>query len=187
MPSVSAPFGLRPATHPSGTIRPTLMTIRSTYAADIFQNQPVQIVPSATGEGTIQAAAVGARFIGTFQGVEFTDVDGRRRVSNRWAANTVGTDINAYVTLDPAIIYEIQSDAALNLADIGKQYDFTAASGNAVTGLSSQMLAVSSSAANAGMRLIGLAPYPDNAWGDPFVVAQVMISEHQNVADVAAY
>ena len=187
MSSNSAPFGLRAVTHPSGVIRPTVMTIRSTYASDNFQNQPVQIVPSSTGEGTIQAAAVGARIIGTFQGVEWTDVDGRRRVSNRWAANTTGTEINAYVTLDPAIVYEIQSNAALNLADIGKQYDFTAASSNAVTGISTQMLDVASAAANATFRLIGITPYADNAWGDNFVIAQVMISEHQNVADVAAY
>ena len=187
MSSTSAPFGLRPVYSPSGTVRPAQYTILSGYATQILQNQPVQIVPSSTGEGTIGAAAVGARFIGTFAGVEWTDTDGRRRVSNKWTAGTTGTDIVCYVSLDPNLVYEIQSNAALAITDIGKQFDFTAASGSTVTGLSSQMLDVASAAANASLRLIGITPGADNAWGDTYVVAQVTISEHQNVADVAAY
>jgi hypothetical protein len=49
------------------------------------------------------------------------------------------------------------------------------------------MLGVSTTAANASMRVIGLTPGPDNAWGDAFPIVQVQISEHQNVADVAGY
>ena len=98
------------------------------------------------------------------------------------------TDIVAYVTLDPTIVYEIQSNAALNLTDIGKQYNTTTiTAGSATTGLSAVMLDVSSSAANNSLRVIGIAPAVDNAWGDTYVIAQVQISEHQNVADVAAY
>lgn len=187
MSSTSQPFGLRPAYSPSGVIRPTAYSINSGYGSNILQFQPVRIVPSSTGEGTIAAAAVGERFIGTFMGVEFTDSDGRRRVSNKWTASTSATDIVAYVTLDPTIVYEIQSDAAIAVTDIGKQYDFTAASGSTVTGLSTQMLGVSTAASNAGLRLIGITPGPDNAFGDTYVICQVQISEHQNVADVAAY
>ena len=35
--------------------------------------------------------------------------------------------------------------------------------------------------------VIGLTPGPNNAWGDTYVIVQVQISEHQNVADVADY
>jgi hypothetical protein len=133
------------------------------------------------------AAAVGAAFIGTFQGVEFIDSDGRRRVSNKWTGATAGTEIVAYVTIDQSITYQIQSNAALAVTDIGKQFDFSAASGNTTTGLSSQTLDVASAAANAAVRLIGIVPGPDNAWGDTYVNALVQISEHQNTADVAAY
>lgn len=187
--TVNAPFGLRPAYSPSGVIRPTAFTIANGYAANIFQNQPVRIAPATTGgetEGTIVASAVGAAFIGAFQGVEFTDSDGRRRVSNKWTASQVGTDIVAYVTLDPTIVYEVQSNAALTVADIGKQYDMTTISGNTTTGLSSQALDVASAASNASVRLIGITPGPDNNWGDTYVIAQVQISEHQFVADKAA-
>ena len=188
MSSVSQPFGLRPVYSPSGVVRPTAYSILTGYAANILQNQPVKIVTSSTGEGTIAAAAIGDRFIGTFQGVEFTDSDGRRRVSNKWTASQAGTDIVAYVTLDPTIVYEIQSNAALAVTDIGKQYDFTTiGTGSTVVGISQMMLDVASAAANASFRLIGITPGPDNNWGDTYVIAQVQISEHQNVADVAAY
>lgn len=188
MSSVSQPFGLRPVYSPSGVVRPTAYSILTGYASNILQNQPVKIVTSSTGEGTIAAAAIGDRFIGTFQGVEFTDTDGRRRVSNKWTASLAATDIVAYVTLDPTIVYEIQSNAALVVSDIGKQYDFTTVgTGSTVVGISQMMLDVASAAANASFRLIGITPGPDNNWGDTYVIAQVQISEHQNVADVAAY
>ncbi len=183
MPSVSAPFGLRPVNHSSGIIHPVAMTIASAYNTDIYQNQPVAIA----ADGTITAAAVGARFIGTFQGVEWTDSEGRRRVSNRWTANTVGTDIVAYVTRDSLIMYDIQTNAAVNLLNIGNQYDFTAASGSSTTGLSTQMLDVASVAANASLQIVNITPNVDNAWGDSYVVVRVRISEHQMVADVAQF
>lgn len=185
MSATSAPFGLRPVFHPSGTIRPVASTVLSAYNANIFQNQPVAIA----ADGSVVAAAAGARFVGAFQGVEFTDGEGRRRVSNRWLANTVATDIIAWITRDPAIVYEIQSSATVALADVGSQADFSAASGSAVVGLSTQLLDMASitNSASAGLRILGLTPGADNAFGDAFVVLQVQISEHQDVADRIAY
>ena len=82
MSSTSAPFGLRPAYHPSGTVRPAASTILTGYASNILQFQPVKIVPSSTGEGTIAAAAVGDRFIGTFMGARLLgEQDNGRRLA----------------------------------------------------------------------------------------------------------
>jgi len=184
MSATSAPFGLRAVYSPSGVVRPQAMTILTAYGANILQNQPVKIGTN----GTVEAAAIGDSFIGTFCGVEFTDTDGRRRVSNKWTSGTSATDIIAYVTLDPTLVYEIQSNAALDVLDIGEQFDFTTiTAGNATVGLSQLMLDVASSAANASLRLIGITPGPDNNWGDTYVIAQVQIAEHQNVAKIAAY
>lgn len=186
MSTVSQPFGLRPAYSPSGILRPTAYSILTGYAANILQSQPVKIGTN----GTIQAAAIGDRFIGTFQGVEFTDSDGRRRVSNKWTASQAGTDIIAYVTLDPTIVYEIQANGSIAVTDIGKQADFTTiTAGSTVTGLSALMLdtATLTDTGNASLRIIDLAPAPDNDFGDNFTIVQVQISEHQNVADRAAY
>ena len=182
MSSTSAPFGLRPSYSPSGVVRPTAYSIAANYATTIYQNQPVKLV-----DGNLEAAAVGDRFIGTFQGVEWDDSDGRHRVSNKWTAQSGATNIVAYATLDPTIVYEIQSNAALTAADIGGQYDFTAASGSSVVGNSTQMLDVASLANNASLRVVGITPGSNNAWGDTYVVVQVQIAEHQNVADVADY
>lgn len=185
MSSTSAPFGLRPAYNRfGGIIRPSAYKIATGYAANILQNQPIKIHT----DGYINAAAIGDRFIGTFQGVEWTDSDGRRRVSNKWTTGTAGTDIVVYTTEDPGIVYEIQSNATLAIGDIGKQFDFTTiTAGSTTTGLSALMLDAASSAANASLQLLNIAPGIDNAWDDTYVIAQVRISEHQFVADVAAF
>jgi hypothetical protein len=186
MSSTSQPFGLRPAYSPSGVIRPTAYTIASAYGANLLQNQPVKI----GADGTLQAAAIGDRFIGSFQGVEFTDSDGRRRVSNKWTASTVASDIVAYATLDPSIVFEIQANGSIAITDIGSQADVTTiTAGSTVTGLSAVMLntATLTDSANAMLRIINIAPGPDNAAGDSFTVVQVQVSEHQNVADRVAY
>ena len=185
MPSTSAAFGLRPAFHPSGIIRPVAMTIESGYNANILQFQPVLIGAS----GTIEAAGVSDPFVGTFMGVEFTDTDGRRRVSNKWTAATSATDIVAYVTTDPAIVYEIQADSSLVITDIGAQMDFdSVTAGNTTVGLSAAMLDVASktTSGNALCRVVNLAPEINNAWGDAYTIVQVQISEHQFVANRAA-
>lgn len=183
MSSTSAPFGLRVANHQGGMARAVAMSILTGYATAIYENQPVKIHT----DGTIQAAAVGDRFIGTFCGVEYTDTEGRRRTTNRWVASTSATDIVAYVTRDPAIIYEIQSNAAIAASNIGEQYDFTAIAANATIGISQQMLDVASSTTNASLKLLGITPGPDNAFGDTYVICQVQIAEHQFVADRAAF
>lgn len=186
MSTVSQPFGLRPSYSPSGALRPTAYSILTGYAANILQSQPVKIGT----DGTVQAAAIGDRFIGTFQGVEFTDSDGRRRVSNKWTASQAATDIVAYVTLDPTIVYEIQANGSIAVTDIGSQADFTAiTAGSTVTGLSALMLDTGTltTSGNASLRIIDIAPGPDNAFGDAYTIVQVQIAEHQNVADRAAY
>lgn len=184
MSSTASAFGIQPAYHPSGSIRQEAGTILTGYATSILQNAPVRIAT----DGSLEIAAVAARAVGVFSGVEYTDTAGRRQISNQWTANLAATDIVAYYTRDPAIVYRVQSDAALNLTDMGKQYDWnTATLGSTKTGLSETTLDVASSAANAGLRVIGLEPGADNAWGDTYVNVYVEFAEHQDVADVAAY
>lgn len=186
MSATSQPFGLRPVYSPSGVVRPVAMSILTGYGSNILQNQPVKIGTN----GTIEAAAIGDRFVGSFQGVEFTDSEGRRRVSNKWTASTAGTDIIAYVTVDPSIVYEIQSSATIAVTDIGSQADFTTiTAGSAVTGLSQLMLdaATLTTVGNASLKILNASPGPDNAFGDTYVILQVQIAEHQFVADRVAF
>ncbi len=50
------------------------------------------------------------------------------------------------------------------------------------------MLSNSAAAANgsAQMRVVDIAPYPDNAWGDSFTIVRATISEHQYAGTVNA-
>lgn len=184
MSQTEAPFGLRPAYSPSGIVRPgPLGSIVSAHPADIYQNEPVMI----NAGGFLVGAAPDSRAIGTFQGVEFDDTEGRHRVSNRWVANTVATNVRAYyIQAQDTVMYEIQANAALSQAALGQQYDWTALTGSDITGLSSVALDVASAAANAGVRVLGLNPGPDNEIDDPFPIVLVQISEHQTVVDIAS-
>ncbi len=177
MSSVASPFGLKPAWHPSGCIRQQQSTILSGLASDIFQFSPVRIA-DASG-ALIPPAATATNLLGVFTGVEFTGTDGRRRVANNWVSGQVGTEIVAYFTGDPFMVFEIQGDGPVAQANIGDMGDYTALAGNATTGLSSVALDVSSlSAAAATLRVVGVNPAPDNVIGDAFTVAQVQIAEH---------
>ena len=185
MSTVASPSGLKPAWHPSGVIRQQQGELASGLATDIFQFSPLTQLTT----GFLSPAAPGTAIIGAFMGVEFTGTDGRRRVGNRWEANTVATEIVVYYTADPYLVYEIQADASLTIAAIGDQFDWTALTGNTTTGLSSVALDVSSVAGAgnpAGMRVIGLNPGTDNVFGDAFPLVQVQISEHQYVAQIVA-
>ncbi len=184
MSSTSAPFGLRPAFHPSGLDRAQALAggIASAYSSDILKGQPVKYNPSA---GTIIIATVGAAWSGAFAGVEWTDTTGRRRVSNYWPANTAyqtGSCV-AYFYNDANIVYEIQTDATIAQTSIGNEYNFSnIAAGSNTTGLSAATLGVSTavgSGVQGDMRVVDIAPYPDNAWGDSYVIVRVVNARSQ--------
>ena len=184
MSATSAPFGLRPAFHPSGLDRAQALAggIASAYGSDILKGQPVKYNPSA---GTIVIATVGAIWSGAFAGVEWTDTTGRRRISNYWPSGTAyqtGSCV-AYFYNDNNIVYEVQTDATMAQTAIGNEYNFSnIAAGSNVTGLSQATLGVSTAVGNGNpgdMRVVDIAPYTDNAWGDPFVVVRVVNSRSQ--------
>lgn len=182
MSSTNAPFGLRPAFHPSGLDRATALAdgITSGYGSSILKGQPVKYV---TG-GVIQPAAAGDAFVGAFAGVEWTDTTGRRRVSNYWPASTAyqtGSCV-AYFYADPNIVYEVQADGALAQTSIGDEADLSnTTAGSTTTGLSQATISTTLVGAGnvAQMRIVGLAPYPGNDWGDSFTIVRATISEFQ--------
>jgi hypothetical protein len=182
MSATNAPFGLRPAFHPSGLDRATALAdgITSGFGSAILKGQPVKYV---TG-GVIQPAAAGESFVGAFAGVEFTDTTGRHRVSNNWPASTAyqtGSCI-AYFYADPNIVYEIQADGSLAQSSIGDEADLSATTaGSTTTGLSQCTLSTTLVGAgnSAQMRIVNLAPYPGNDWGDSFTIVRATIAEFQ--------
>lgn len=189
MSSTSAPFGLRPAFHPSGLDRAQALAngIVSGYTSNILKGQPVQYGTTANSGtiGTIIIATTSGAIAGAFAGVEWTDVTGRRRVSNFWPANTAfqaGSCI-AYFYNDNNIVYEIQADATMAQTAIGNEYPFSnIAAGSTTTGLSQCTLNAGGAVGNGvqgQLRVVDLAPYVDNAWGDSFPIVRVVVSQSQ--------
>jgi len=182
MSATNAPFGMRPAFHPSGLDRAQALAggIVSGYSSDILKGQPVKYV---TG-GTIEQVTGTEAFVGAFAGVEWTDTTGRRRVSNYWPANTAyqtGSCV-AYFYNDPNIVYEIQADGPVAQSSIGDEADFVnLTAGSTTTGLSQCRLNSSLAGANnvGQMRIVDIAPYPGNDWGDAFTIVRVTVAEHQ--------
>jgi hypothetical protein len=190
MSATNAPFGMRPAFHPTGLDRAVALAngIASGYSSGILKGQPVALNTS----GNIIAATAGSAYQGAFAGCEWTDNSGRRQISNQWTASTsyqTGSQVTYYYS-DPNIVYEIQCDGSLAQTSIGDQANFSnITAGSTTTGLS--QCTISSSLVGSGavgdLRIINLAPQADNAWGDAYTVVQVQVSRSQYVATINAF
>ena len=208
MSATSAPFGLRPAFHTSGLDRAQALAngITSGLAVNILKGQPVVYTTAATvgstgaANGTIipagtpgnSAATSGYQVAGAFAGVEWTDTTGRRRISNYWPSGTAyqtGSCV-AYFYNDQNIVYEIQADGSMAQTTIGGEYNFSnITAGSTTTGLSQATLASASAQSNGNqgqMRVVDLAPYVDNAWGDSYTIVRVTLPYSQFVAATTA-
>jgi hypothetical protein len=196
MSATSAPFGLRPAFHPSGLDRAQALAggIVSGYASNILKGQPVQYGTTANSGtlGTIVIATTSGAWSGAFAGVQWTDTTGRARVSNYWPASTAytaGTCV-AYFYNDQNIVYEIQADGSMAQTTIGNEYNFTnIAAGSTTTGLSQATLGSATAVGNGSqgqMRVVDIAPYPGNDWGDAYTIVRVVNSNSQFFGAVTA-
>jgi hypothetical protein len=195
MSATSAPFGLRPAFHPSGLDRAQALAggITSGYATQILKGQPVAYSPSNGVIVAVTANSTNAAWSGAFAGVQWTDTTGRARVSNYWPASTAytaGTCV-AYFYNDNNIVYEIQADGSMAQTTIGNEYLFTnVTNGSSTTGLSQATLGASTAVGNATqgqMRVVDLAPYVDNAWGDAYTIVRVVNSNSQMFGAFTAF
>ena len=196
MSSTNAPFGLRPAFHPSGLDRAQALAngIPSGFSTDIFKGQPVRYQTTAIGGtiGTITPATTSGAWSGAFAGVQWTDTTGRARVSNTWPANTAYTagSCVAYFYNDQNIVYEIQADGSMAQTTIGNEFVFSnVTAGSTTTGLSACTLNAGSAVGNGNpgqMRVVDIAPYPQNDWGDAFTIVRVVNSQSQFFGTVNA-
>ena len=195
MSATNAPFGLRPAFHPSGLDRAQALAggITSGYATQILKGQPVAYSASAGVIVPITANSTNAAWSGAFAGVQWTDTTGRARVSNYWPANTAytaGTCV-AYFYNDNNIVYEIQADGAMAQTTIGNEYLFTnVTTGSSTTGLSTATLGASTAVGNSAqgqMRVVDLCQNVDNAWGDAYTIVRVVNSNSQMFGAFTAF
>ena len=211
MSATFQPFGLKPVYHPSGLDRAVPFVGTNTFVPgtsysapyslssgqSFYEFQPVAITSS--GQLTIanQTASSG-KVYGVFNGVEYTNSDGRRSVAKYAALTTLAaaTNIVFWIFADPAIVYEIQCNGSVTSAAIGTEYNFDTTAGSTVTdgyaigvggaGFSTTaLLATAVGSGNQGqVRVVGLgreAAYPagnTNQWGDAYTIVQVQISNN---------
>ena len=211
MSATFQPFGLKPVYHPSGLDRAVPFVGTNTFVPgtsysapyslssgqSFYEFQPVAITSS--GQLTIanQTASSG-KVYGVFNGVEYTNSDGRRSVAKYAPLTTLAasTNIVFWIFSDPAIVYEIQCNGSVTSAAIGTEYNFDTTTGSTVTdgyaigvggaGFSTTaLLATAVGTGNQGqVRVVGLgreAAYPagnTNQWGDAYTIVQVQISNN---------
>jgi hypothetical protein len=143
----------------------------------IYQNDPVMM--AATGKIIVGTAA--AVLLGSLNGVFYTDANTEKPTwANHLAASNTATDIVGFVSDDPYERFEIQSDAALTVAEVGMNADIVYAAGSTPNYISKVELDHSDlKTAIAQLRVIGISKDPqNNAAGVANVNAVVIINEH---------
>ncbi len=146
-------------------------------ASAIYQNDPVEMAAT----GTITVAAATDTLLGSLNGVFFTDANtGKPTYANHLNASNTATDIVGFVSDDPYERFEIQSDAALAVAEIGMNADIVYAAGSSPNYVSKVELDHSDlKTATAQLRVIGISKDPDNdEAGAADTNAVVIINEH---------
>lgn len=182
MSATNAPFGMLPIYHPTGLDRAYALAggINSAFPSNILKGQAVKMQTS----GCIAPVTGIEPFLGAFDGVEYTDANGKRTVSNKWLANTVATDVVAYFYQDPGIFYAIQADGSVASTAVGDIANLTTANlaaGNTTVGLSQATVSstLQGAAGTGQLRILDKYLTPSNDWGDAFTVVQVQIAASQ--------
>lgn len=186
MSATNAPFGVRVVYHPSGVIRTrTLTGFSSIPSSAVYRGDLVKL----TGDASIAAiiAANDAAY-GVFDGCRYTDSTGRPTYSPFWPASLSGvTNIEWYVIpFDPLMECEIQAGGSIANTAIGDSADVVIAAGNANTGVSGSYMntTLKGAAAVGNFRILGAAPYADNAFGDSYTIVRVQIAKNQLLTEV---
>lgn len=188
MSSVSAPFGMRPAYHPSGVVTRVEQGTINPASAFIHHGDPVAI--AADGTIVLAAPGPGNKVVGVFAGCEYRDGTGKPNVSRCWPAHTSAYDIKAYYTSDVEMVYEVQANGPVTMDRIGSQGNLNGlGTVNAMTGESIAYLDVAtlSNSVENQFTIVGIREYPDNVWGDAFTTVLVKVSQHQRAAQIDAF
>lgn len=134
MATTSAPYGLRPVNLLGGQSfagSTRLYSIPSGYAVSIQTGDPVIITNTGSTRGTVArmnatttattvtSTGGGFGFVGVFMGCTYTDPVFGKIFRQTYPANTVASDIQAYVADDPDQVFQIQADEALNQTALG--------------------------------------------------------------------
>ena len=168
MANNDSPFGLKPvrmmggAPYSGGQSR---YRIASGATTPIFQGDLVtQLTAGVIGR---HAATGTVPIVGVFNGVQYTDpTTGEQVFKNHYPGSISASDIIASVIDDPNVVFEIQADAALPVADLFGNFDIVDNSpvGDTNSGRSNLELDVTTGATTATLPLkaLDISQDPDN-------------------------
>jgi hypothetical protein len=168
MANKNAAFGLRPVRQMGGAPfsgGQSRYRIASGATTPIFQGDLVtQLTAGVIGR---HAATGSVPIVGVFNGCQFTDPDSGEQVfSNHYKGSVSASDIIAFIIDDPNVVFEIQADAALPVADLFGNFDIVDGSpvGDTKSGRSNMELDVTTGATTATLPLkaLDISQDPDN-------------------------
>jgi len=139
--------------------------IASGATTPIFQGD---LVTQLTGGVIGRHAASGTvPIVGVFNGVQYTDpTSGEQVFKNYYPGSIAASDIIASVVDDPNVVFEIQGDAAMPVADLFGNFDIVDGSpvGDTSSGISNTEIAVSTgnTTATLPLKALDISQDPDN-------------------------
>ena len=143
MATTAAPYGARPvgtlSASGSFTGKARNLPIITTYGTQISNGDFVKVAADGTIAKDTGTTALTA--VGIFLGCSYTDPTTKQKTfSNFWPASNAATDAMAYVLDDPFVVFQMQSDEALNTTDRGLNASVVVPAGNTTFGKSKNAL-----------------------------------------------
>ena len=143
MATTATPYGARPigtlSSSGSFTSKTRNLPIITTYNTQISNGDFCKVAADGTIAKDTGTTALTA--VGIFLGCSYTDpTTNQKTFSNYWPASNAATDAMAYVLDDPFVIFQMQSDEALNTTDRGLNASVVVTAGNTTFGKSKNAL-----------------------------------------------
>lgn len=183
MASTATPMGARPIgslVSAAFNSKITHYSIAANYGTSIFYGDFVKWAdgnPNTTIQKDTGTTALTP--IGVFLGVSYTDpTSGQSTFSQHYPASTNASDIMAYVSSDPFLVMQMQSDEALTQDDLGKNVAVVQNAGTTLIGTSKNAVDGSTAATTntLPLKIIDFVDGPDSAIGDGFTDVLVMFN-----------
>jgi len=130
------------------------------FQGDLVNQLTAGVIGRHTATGTVP-------IVGVFNGVQYTDpTTGEQVFKNYYPGSIAASDIIASVVDDPNVVFEIQGDAAMPVADLFGNFDIVDGSpvGDTSSGISNMEIAVSTGNTTASLPLkaLDISQDPDN-------------------------
>jgi hypothetical protein len=168
MANNNSSFGLKPvrmmggAPYSGGQSRYRIASGATTpiFQGDLVTQLTAGVIGRHTATGTVP-------IVGVFNGVQYTDpTTGEQVFNNYYPGSIAASDIIASVVDDPNVVFEVQADAAMPVADLFGNFDIVDGSpvGDTSSGISNAELDVGTGATTATLplKVLDISQDPDN-------------------------